>query len=90
MSDGERYHAWRKSRLKLEDTVDEEIYPHKFSTTTSPFHFIEKYNHLNNEQVLLNIEAVAGRIHHIRSISKNLKFLDLIGNGYKLQVRFNF
>ncbi|CAH4005866.1 lysine--tRNA ligase isoform X2 [Pieris brassicae] len=65
-------------------------YPHKFTVTISLEDFIEKYNNLNNGDVVENVTlSVAGRIHSIRESGSKLIFYDLRGEGVKIQVMAN-
>lgn len=62
-------------------------YPHKFNVTTSLQEFIEKYNDLNNGDVLENVTlSLAGRVHSIRESGAKLIFYDLRAEGVKIQV----
>lgn len=74
---------WKKS-------AETHPYPHKFHVTSSIAAFIEKYNHLANNETLSDVGAsVAGRIHSIRNASSKLHFLDLRADGHKVQVMAN-
>lgn len=65
-------------------------YPHKFAVSRTLQEYIEKYNHLQNEETAENeSESVAGRVYSIRHASSKLAFIDLRGNGFKLQVKAN-
>ncbi|XP_047516193.1 lysine--tRNA ligase isoform X2 [Pieris napi] len=65
-------------------------YPHKFTVTISLENFIEKYNNLNDGDVVDNVTlSVAGRIHSIRESGSKLIFYDLRGEGVKIQVMAN-
>ncbi|XP_022125432.2 lysine--tRNA ligase isoform X1 [Pieris rapae] len=65
-------------------------YPHKFTVTISLEDFIEKYNNLNNGDVVDDVTlSVAGRIHSIRESGSKLIFYDLRGEGVKIQVMAN-
>lgn len=66
---------------------DDHPYPHKFHVSTSLETFIEKYNHLEDGQMLENEKlSVAGRVHAIRESGAKLIFYDLRGEGVKIQV----
>uniref|UniRef100_A0A182T246 Lysine--tRNA ligase n=1 Tax=Anopheles maculatus TaxID=74869 RepID=A0A182T246_9DIPT len=65
-------------------------YPHKFRVTISLADFIEKYNDLPVGEILQDVcVSVAGRIHAIRESGVKLMFLDLRGEGLKLQIMAN-
>lgn len=61
-------------------------YPHKFSVDMSLNKFIEKYSALGDGERANEVVNVAGRLHNIRSSSKNLVFYDLHGEGIKIQI----
>jgi lysyl-tRNA synthetase class 2 len=61
-------------------------YPHKFSVDMSLQKFIDKYSGLGDGERAQEIVHVAGRLHNIRSSSKNLVFYDLHGEGIKIQI----
>ncbi|XP_004930981.1 lysine--tRNA ligase isoform X2 [Bombyx mori] len=65
-------------------------YPHKFNVSISLEEFIEKYQNLNNGDVLENVTlSVAGRVHSIRESGAKLIFYDLRAEGAKIQVMAN-
>lgn len=81
-----------KSRLaavnELKKNTETHPYPHNFNTSLTLKQFAEKYNYLENEEILENVsESVAGRIHSIRRASSKLAFIDLRGDGFKVQVK---
>ena len=61
-------------------------YPHKFSVDLSLTRFVEKYSCLGDGERSKDIVQLAGRLHNIRSSSKNLVFYDLHGEGIKIQI----
>lgn len=66
---------------------DNHPYPHKFHVSISLQEFIEKYNGLNDGEVVEKDKlSVAGRVHAIRESGAKLIFYDLRGEGAKLQV----
>lgn len=73
---------------KLKSDIASHPYPHKFAVSRTLQEYVEKYNHLQNEETAENeSESVAGRIYSIRHASSKLAFIDLRGNGFKLQVK---
>lgn len=67
---------------------DDHPYPHKFHVSTGLEEFIERWNgELKDGDVRENVDlSVAGRVHAIRESGAKLVFLDLRGEGVKLQV----
>lgn len=52
--------------LNLKSTEGEsKVYPHKFHVSISMTEFVEKYSHLQNEQVHDDKVSVAGKINYI-------------------------
>lgn len=83
-SETKTYDEVRLSNLKELPTC----YPHKFSVSVSTPRFIQKYNHLGNDESDLNAtETVAGRINSIRQASKKLWFIDVHSQDTRLQVK---
>eukprot|EP01088_Endostelium_zonatum_P015139 TRINITY_DN3590_c1_g2_i1.p1 TRINITY_DN3590_c1_g2~~TRINITY_DN3590_c1_g2_i1.p1 ORF type:complete len:621 (-),score=192.91 TRINITY_DN3590_c1_g2_i1:39-1901(-) len=64
-------------------------YPHKFNVQSTLPEFIANWKHLENSQVSEEIVSVAGRIFRIRSSGAALFFIDIQGDGEKLQVFAN-
>lgn len=65
-------------------------YPHKFHVSTSLEEFIDKYNGLQDGEMLEDtLLTLSGRIHAIRESGAKLIFYDLRGEGVKLQVMAN-
>jgi len=64
-------------------------YPHKFNVELSLPAFIAKYQSLEKSQVEETTTSVAGRIFGIRSSGAALFFIDIQGDGEKLQVFAN-
>ncbi|XP_013182950.1 lysine--tRNA ligase isoform X1 [Amyelois transitella] len=86
------YYKLRSSAIEAlkKGPKDEHPYPHKFNVTISLEEFIEKYNNLNNGEVMENVTlSLAGRVHSIRESGAKLIFYDLRGEGVKLQVMAN-
>ncbi|KAI0000486.1 hypothetical protein BJV77DRAFT_939269 [Russula vinacea] len=75
---------------RLRETQSPNPYPHKFEVSLSLSSYINKYGVEGvikpGEKVDGVIEALAGRIHSIRSSSQKLKFYDLHSEGKKVQV----
>ena len=64
-------------------------YPHKFSKSLEFNQFINKYNHINDGQRLMEkefIESLIGRIVFKRSSRKKLYFYTFHSNGQNLQI----
>lgn len=62
-------------------------YPHKFQITLTLKSFIEKFNHIKNNEILNEVKVnVAGRVHSIRNASSKLHFVDMRSDGHKIQV----
>jgi lysyl-tRNA synthetase, class II len=76
--------------LKLRETQSPNPYPHKFEVSRSLTSYITKYGEegfINpGERVEGVTEALAGRIHSIRSSSQKLRFYDLHSEGKKVQI----
>lgn len=73
------------SELKQKSGIDP--YPHKFHVTRTLPDYIHQHGHLDNGESLPDVtESVAGRIFAIRA-AKKLCFVDLRGDGMKLQVK---
>jgi lysyl-tRNA synthetase class 2 len=83
-----QYNAWRVAKLdKREKETGIKTYPHKFHTTCSVKEFIEKYTGLVNEASIESVSwNIAGRVTNKRESSSKLVFLDLVGEGDKIQV----
>jgi lysyl-tRNA synthetase class 2 len=75
---------------RLRETQSPNPYPHKFEVSLSLSSYINKYGAEGviepGEKVNGAIEALAGRIHSIRSSSQKLRFYDLHSEGKKVQV----
>ncbi|KAK7114799.1 lysine--tRNA ligase-like isoform X2 [Littorina saxatilis] len=67
----------------------ENPYPHKFLVKISLEEFIERYNHIEDGDILEEEITVAGRIHAMRPSGAKLNFYDLRGEGVKIQVMAN-
>ncbi|KAH9040089.1 hypothetical protein EDB85DRAFT_2072267 [Lactarius pseudohatsudake] len=75
---------------KLRETQSPNPYPHKFEVSRSLTSYIDKYGAegviKNGEKVEGVTEALAGRVHSIRSSSQKLRFYDLHSEGKKVQI----
>jgi len=86
----QEYYKLRLQTLQQLKDGGENPYPHKFHVSSSLTHFIEKYNHLKDGDILEDVElSIAGRIHAIRESGAKLRFFDCRGEGVKLQIMAN-
>jgi lysyl-tRNA synthetase class 2 len=86
----QEYYKLRLQTLQQLKDAGENPYPHKFVVSTSLQHFIEKYGHLKDGDILENVTlSLAGRIHAIRESGAKLRFFDCRGEGVKLQIMAN-
>jgi lysyl-tRNA synthetase class 2 len=83
----------------------ETVYPHKYHVSISLRDFIDKYSHLQNEEINEDVVSVAGknelnfnfikhnhilgRIYSKRSSGTKLYFYDLHGDSVKIQIMAN-
>lgn len=74
---------------KLKQNADTHPYPNKFEISCTILDYKQKYNHLENGEVLDVTERVAGRILSIRKAGSKLYFLDVQSDGAKLQVKIH-
>lgn len=76
--------------LHLKETQSPNPYPHKFHVTRSIQSYIETYGAEGKlpagERLNGTLESLAGRIHNIRASGAKLKFYDLHGEGFKVQI----
>ncbi|KAH0579757.1 Lysyl-tRNA synthetase, cytoplasmic [Termitomyces sp. J132] len=77
--------------LHLKQTQSPNPYPHKFHVTCSIQSYIETYGAegyiLPGTKLDTEVkESLAGRIHNIRTSGAKLKFYDLHGEGFKVQI----
>lgn len=82
------YFELRKAAVnQLKQKSNIEPYPHQFNVTCTIPTYVGRYGHLANGDSIDNAsEIVAGRIYSIRN-AKKLVFIDLRGDGQKLQVK---
>jgi len=65
-------------------------YPHKYPVDTTIPEFIKKFGHLEAKESLEEtMLCVAGRVQMKRAAGRSLIFIDIIGDGCKLQVLCN-
>ncbi|VDM68512.1 unnamed protein product, partial [Strongylus vulgaris] len=89
-SDPQEYFNMRVGMINSRRAAGENPFPHKFNVTISIAAFIEKYEHLKNEEVLNDVRvSIAGRIYSKRESGKNLVFYDVHSGGTRLQVMAN-
>ena len=64
-------------------------YPHGFKVNSDIETFLDKYMYLDRGASLENENGIniAGRIHSIREMGKNLFFIDLHQNEFRIQVK---
>jgi hypothetical protein len=87
--DDQSYMRGRWTDLKHMQDLDEsfELYPHNFRTTTTIPEFNTMYQYLGpGERRPETRVALAGRVNTIRRSGKSLVFLELKGDGAKVQV----
>ncbi|CAJ0599423.1 unnamed protein product [Cylicocyclus nassatus] len=89
-SDPQEYYKMRVEMINSRRAAGDNPFPHKFNVTSSIAAFIEKYEHLKNEEVLNDVRvSIAGRIYSKRESGKNLVFYDVHNGGTRLQVMAN-
>ena len=87
--DDQSYMRGRWTDLKHMQDLDKsfELYPHNFRTTTTIPEFNSTYQHLGpGERRPETCVALAGRVNTIRRSGKSLVFLELKGDGARVQV----
>jgi lysyl-tRNA synthetase class 2 len=65
-------------------------YPHKFATDMSIPEYRMQYESLKDSEESGDTVSVAGRVMSYRASSQKLMFIDLVGDGEKIQVMANF
>jgi len=89
-TDPNEYFKYRSTFVNQQKEQGLNPYPHKFVVTISLTEYIEKYSHLNTGEVDKSIiQSVSGRVHAKRESGTKLVFLDLRGEGTKIQVMAN-
>ncbi|KAG2183316.1 hypothetical protein INT43_006321 [Umbelopsis isabellina] len=87
LSPNQYFEIRSKAINKLRSTQEPNPYPYKFHVDISLPEFIEKYNHLKDEESATDVTVqLAGRIHNKRAQGAKLRFYDLHGEGVKIQV----
>lgn len=80
-----QYQEQRLAKLKQDGGL---TYPHKFQGTSSLENFLDSFMFLERGQSLeTEGVSVSGRIHSIREVGKNLLFIDLHQNEFRLQIK---
>jgi len=76
----------RIDKLKL---TRKELYPSNFKVTCDVATILEKYSYLEKGEVVSSDQetSIAGMISNVRSAGKKIKFIDLINNGDKIQLK---
>jgi lysyl-tRNA synthetase class 2 len=88
--DPSKYFELRTQALAQLKAEGVESYPHKFDVTMSIAAYIAEFSPLAaQEEKKDRIVGVAGRIRQFRTASAKLYFIDIIGEGQKLQVLAN-
>ncbi|KAG6902944.1 Lysine--tRNA ligase [Termitomyces sp. Mi166 len=84
------YELRSRQILQLKQTQSPNPYPHKFHVTRSIQSYIATYGPEGKIPPGTKLEGVteslAGRIHNIRTSGAKLKFYDLHGEGFKVQI----
>eukprot|EP01084_Bolivina_argentea_P130890 231068_1 len=85
-----QYFELRSKMVSDEEAKGNTTYPHKFNVTTSIPQTVASYKELQpNEQLNKKSLSVAGRVMHMRAMSKNLRFYDIQADGASIQVVAN-
>eukprot|EP00825_Cyclidium_porcatum_P046870 TRINITY_DN7486_c0_g1_i1.p1 TRINITY_DN7486_c0_g1~~TRINITY_DN7486_c0_g1_i1.p1 ORF type:complete len:607 (-),score=172.29 TRINITY_DN7486_c0_g1_i1:384-2204(-) len=90
--DPSKYYELRCKQIKtLMETKNPFPYPHKFNVQYNVKQFRNEYDPTitENNKFLEKEVTIAGRVQTIRTQGKNLIFIDIIGEGEKLQVLCN-
>lgn len=87
--DPTEYFQIRVGAVNQLKAAGEHPYPHKYNVTISLTEFIDKYSHLQPEEMHKDVVSIAGRVHAKRESGVKLIFYDLRGEGQKLQVMAN-
>jgi len=88
MSDnaGESYMA---TRLEMLEKHKINPYPHGFKTDTSVAQIINKYQVLQTGEVADNSYKIGGIITNIRESGRKLKFIDVLSDGNRIQLKLH-
>ncbi|KAA0723785.1 Lysine--tRNA ligase [Triplophysa tibetana] len=88
--DPNQYFKIRSQAIQALKGTSEDPYPHKFQVDLSLADFLEKFNHLQpGDHLVDTVLSVSGRVHAKRTSGAKLLFYDLRGEGVKLQVMAN-
>lgn len=83
------YYNERIAMIKHKKSCGINPYPHKFNRTMTLKQFIDKYNVLQNNEVVDDcIESLTGRVETVRDYKK-LFFCTVVQSGHKVQFMFN-
>jgi lysyl-tRNA synthetase class 2 len=89
--DANQYRELRIAAVESLKRQGVDPYPHKFQRSIDLKEYVEKYNHLKDEEVLKETtERVVGRIMFRRDLSNKLIFLKINQDGHHLQVLVNY
>merc|ERR1719433_2533561 len=84
--DPSQYHEMRMRMVRDRMSNKDEPYPHKFQITISVPEFVERYKHLEKQQVEDVEVSIAGRIFAERRAGKKLIFYDIKADEAGVQV----
>jgi len=84
--DPSQYHEMRMRMVRDRLKNNDEPYPHKYDVTISVPEFVERYSHLEKQQVEEVEVSLAGRIYNERRAGKKLIFYDIKADGEGLQI----
>ncbi|CAF1337154.1 unnamed protein product [Adineta steineri] len=87
--DPNEYYKMRLHHVHQLKNAGETVYPHKFHVSISLRDYIDKYTHLQNEEVSEDIVSVAGRVYSKRASGTKLYFYDVYSDSVKIQVMAN-
>jgi len=76
----------RLTRLKV---LNKDLYPSEFSASCDVGHVLDKYQYLEKAEVANQSLSVGGMIISIRESGKKIKFIDMVGNGDKIQLKLH-
>ena len=79
--------AYKKHRLEALKHVEK--YPHKFAASTNVEQLLHKFEHLKNAEKREEQLSVCGMVSSVREMSKKLKFVDIEGNGRRVQLKIS-
>jgi len=76
----------RLDKLRM---LKKDLYPSEFSVSCEVRHVLEKYVYLEKGEVADQSFSVGGMILNIREQGKKMKFIDMVGNGDKIQLKLH-